>query len=110
MIGRAGLLAMLCLAAIVARLALSYLLPNVVHADETIQYLEQAYRLVTGHGLVPWEYRIGARSWLLAGAIAPILAFAVQVSTDPAVWQGCVTAVMSGLAGWISGARLREAM
>ena len=34
-------------------------------ADETHQYLEQAYRLLTGTGLVPWEYVAGLRSWLL---------------------------------------------
>lgn len=33
--------------------------------DETHQYLEQAYRLLTGSGLVPWEYVAGLRSWLL---------------------------------------------
>ena len=35
------------------------------HPDEAVQYLEQAYRLLTGHGLVPWEYRLGMRSWLV---------------------------------------------
>ena len=42
--------------------------------DETHQYLEQAYRLLTGSGLVPWEYVAGLRSWvlplLLAGPMA----------------------------------------
>ena len=33
--------------------------------DETHQYLEQAFRLLTGHGLVPWEYVDGLRSRLL---------------------------------------------
>ena len=42
--------------------------------DETHQYLEQAFRLLTGHGLVPWEYVEGMRSRLfpliLAGPMA----------------------------------------
>ena len=35
------------------------------HPDESIQYLEQAHRLVFGHGVVPWEFRDMIRSWLI---------------------------------------------
>ncbi len=35
------------------------------HPDEAYQYLEQAHRLVFGLGIVPWEYRLGMRSWLV---------------------------------------------
>ena len=35
------------------------------HADEFYQYLEQANRLVTGYGLVPWESRYGIRNALI---------------------------------------------
>lgn len=34
------------------------------HPDELYQYLEQAHRLITGLGIVPWEYRAEMRSWL----------------------------------------------
>ena len=37
----------------------------IVRPDELMQYLEQAHRLVFGYGQVPWEYRLGSRSWLL---------------------------------------------
>ncbi len=40
------------------------------HPDETIQYLEQAHRLVFGHGVVPWEFRYDIRSWLIPLALA----------------------------------------
>ena len=40
------------------------------HPDETIQYLEQAHRLVFGYGVVPWEFRYGIRSWLIPLALA----------------------------------------
>ncbi|MGN6819989.1 MAG: hypothetical protein ACTHJR_15080 [Sphingomonas sp.] len=44
------------------------------HPDEALQYLDQAHRLAFGTGLVPWEYRVGMRSWLvpllLAGPMA----------------------------------------
>ena len=34
--------------------------------DEGMQHLEQAHRLVFGYGFIPWEFRVGARSWLIA--------------------------------------------
>ncbi len=34
------------------------------HPDELYQYLEQAHRLISGLGIVPWEYRADMRSWL----------------------------------------------
>ncbi len=30
---------------------------DISHADELMQYLEQAKRIATGQGIVPWEYR-----------------------------------------------------
>ena len=36
-----------------------------VRPDELFQYAEQAHRLVFGYGLVPWEFRLGLRTWLL---------------------------------------------
>ena len=38
--------------------------------DEVHQSLEQAHRLVFGYGFVPWEYQLGARSWILPGLLA----------------------------------------
>lgn len=40
--------------------------------DEIYQSLEQAHRVAFGNGIVPWEFRDGARSWLLPGAIAGV--------------------------------------
>lgn len=40
------------------------------HADEFYQYLEQANRLVTGYGLVPWESRFGIRNALIPQFLA----------------------------------------
>jgi len=42
---------------------------GLVWADEIFQTLEQGHRLAFGYGLVPWEFRVGARSWLVPGAI-----------------------------------------
>lgn len=44
---------------------------TIVYApDEAWQYLEPAYGLVTGRWIVTWEFREGARSWLLPGVLA----------------------------------------
>lgn len=41
--------------------------------DEVLQTLEQGHRAAFGYGLVPWEFRDGARSWLVPGAIAVVM-------------------------------------
>jgi hypothetical protein len=63
---------------IVTILALAFLLrvvvalsvPNILAPDEVFQFLEQAHRLVYGQGIVPWEYQIGLRNWLIPLALA----------------------------------------
>jgi len=45
--------------------------------DEIYQSVEQAHRLVFGYGMVPWEFRDGARSWVFPG----LLAGAIKVAT-----------------------------
>ena len=46
----------------------------VLHPDEIMQYLEPAHRLVFGSGVTYWEYFYGARSWLVPGFVAAVLA------------------------------------
>lgn len=41
--------------------------------DEIFQSLEPAHRLVFGYGLIPWEFRDGARNWTFPGLVAAIL-------------------------------------
>ncbi len=41
--------------------------------DEIYQTVEQAHRLVFGYGMVPWEFRDGARSWVFPGMLAAVL-------------------------------------
>jgi hypothetical protein len=43
---------------------------SVFWPDEIHQSLEQAHRAAFGYGLVSWEFRDGARSWLFPGIIA----------------------------------------
>ena len=65
-------------------MAVPLLAPGIHYPDEVMQSLEQAHRLVFGYGLVPWEFRDGARSWLLPGLLAgPIWLGAVMApATD----------------------------
>ena len=51
------------------RFGMALCLPNLHHPDEIFQSVEQAHRIVFGNGLVPWEFRTGARSWLLPGLL-----------------------------------------
>ena len=52
-------------------------------ADEIMQYLEQAHRLVFGAGFMPWEIRIGARNMLVAAPAVGILALCKSVGAGP---------------------------
>lgn len=88
-------IALLCFGAVVVRTATSYAWPSVAHPDETFQYLEQAYRLITGQGLIPWEYQVGARSWLLPWIITPAVALGHLLSSDPVVLRTVVAAFLS---------------
>ncbi len=88
-------LILLCLGAFLIRFATGYFFPNIAHPDETFQYLEQAYRLITGRGLIPWEYHVGARSWLLAWMVVPVEATALTFSSDPAVLRNSVVLFLS---------------
>ncbi len=67
------LILMLFVAGLAARIS-QFDLYTAYWADETHQYLEQAFRILTGFGLIPWEYVDGLRSrvlpLLLAGPMA----------------------------------------
>ncbi|MCP3736453.1 hypothetical protein M9979_16420 [Sphingomonas sp. RP10(2022)] len=54
---------LLLLAAILR--AIAAFQPGFHHPDAIYQYLEPAHRLLTGDGVVTWEWRVGMRSWLL---------------------------------------------
>ncbi len=66
---RRWLCAGLCAAIFLPRAYLALHDRGLIWSDEIFQTLEQGHRLAFGYGLVPWEFRAGARSWLLPGAI-----------------------------------------
>ncbi len=81
------------------------------HPDETIQYLEQAHRLVFGQGVVPWEYRYDIRSWLIPLALAGPMALGEWLAPGGTLYltlpRGLVALVNLSpiVAAWFLGAR-----
>ena len=63
----------LCAAIVLPRVYLAIHDQGMIWADEIFQTLEQGHRLSFGYGFVPWEFRAGARSWLLPGAIGGVM-------------------------------------
>jgi hypothetical protein len=94
-----GALHILAIAALLLRLAVALQSVRITYPDELFQYLEQAHRLVYGYGIVPWEFRLAARNWLLPGALAVLLEGLRAIGLDrptayvPAI--KCVFALMS---------------
>jgi GPI mannosyltransferase 3 len=93
---RAALLALFLLAAGL-RLVPTLFYPSVNHVDEVYQTLEQAHRLVFGYGEVPWEFHVGARSWLLPGVLAGFMWLGDQIKDSPAVYLGAVHIALAAL-------------
>jgi len=58
---------------LILRLLLTFEFPNINHPDEIYQTIEQARRLTTGIGIVPWEFERGIRSWVLPGLFAALM-------------------------------------
>jgi hypothetical protein len=84
--------------ALALRLSVSWCLPNVYHADELFQGLEPAHRLTFGYGVITWEWRAGARTWLLPGALSLLLDIARRFTDDPVI----LTFVLKGALGVLS--------
>src|SRR5271157_272291 len=47
--------------------------PNVNHTDEIVETQEPAHRLAYGYGVVAWEWRQGARSWVFPAFLAAVM-------------------------------------
>ena len=72
--------------AFAARAAVALAGDFVLHPDEIMQYLEPAHRLVFGNGVIYWEWFYGARSWLLPGAVAAVLALFDLLGLGQPAW------------------------
>ncbi|MDO6416660.1 hypothetical protein Q4F19_19910 [Sphingomonas sp. BIUV-7] len=52
------------------------------HPDELWQYLEPAHGILTGHAVVPWEYRAGIRTWLIPSMLSVPMALGKLLAPD----------------------------
>jgi phosphatidylinositol glycan class B len=50
--------------------------------DEIFQSVEQGHRAAFGYGVVPWEFRRGARSWVFPGLLAGLLRLGALFGLD----------------------------
>src|SRR5207248_2321521 len=91
-------LVLLVLLAVGLRLVPIVFVPSLNWGDEVFQALEPAHRLVYGYGLVPWEFQLGMRSWLLPGFVAAIIEAARPIGDGPGVYLPAIAAVLGLLA------------
>ena len=88
----------LCLLAVVLRLVPVIIDPSINWWDEVFQSTEQAHRLIYGYGLVPWEFQLHARSWLLPGAIAGLMELARIAGDGPSYYLPVIAVALAALA------------
>jgi GPI mannosyltransferase 3 len=96
LLAKAGLVVLVAVA-IGLRLAAVLLVPSLNWADEIFQATEQAHRLVYGTGLVPWEFQLGARSWLLPGVIAGLMELARIAGDGPDYYLPVIAGAFAAL-------------
>ncbi len=84
--------------AIAVRLVPILVSPSVVWGDEIFQTTEQAHRLVYGTGLVPWEFALGIRSWLMPGAIAALMEVARLIGDGPDYYLPVIAVAFAAIA------------
>jgi hypothetical protein len=77
------------------RLGLALGLPTIQRTDEVLQTLEPAYRLVSGWGIVTWEWRDGIRSWLFPEFLAGLMSLAGHIGSGRAAYLPVIAAVLS---------------
>jgi hypothetical protein len=75
-----------------------------INIDELMQYLERAYRMVTGHGIVTWEERYGIRNWIIPQILAIPVWFGATFApgTIAAVIAARLTAALINLTAVVS--------
>ena len=82
------------------------------HQDETIQYLEQAHRIVFGYGFVPWEYRYFIRSWLIPLLLVPPMQLGEWLNPSGTLYLVLPRAMIAAvnfipvIAAWFIGKRI----
>ncbi|MBV9014626.1 MAG: hypothetical protein JO058_03110, partial [Alphaproteobacteria bacterium] len=88
----------LVLLAVALRLVPTVFVPSLNWGDEIFQTIEPAHRLVYGYGLVPWEFQLGMRSWLLPGFVAALIEASRLVGDGSDYYLPLIAAVFGLLA------------
>ena len=73
-------LVILCFA---LRITVAYFFYNSLSLDEVFQTYEPAYYLAFGQGILPWEYILGIRSWLLPGILGGLIKIVANPTSLP---------------------------
>ena len=68
---------------------------SIYFPDEVFQYWEQGYRMVFGYGVIPWEYRVGLRTWIVPGTIGSVIWVVNALGGSAEVWRATVQALLS---------------
>jgi GPI mannosyltransferase 3 len=94
----AGGLLCLVILGVVLRLVPIVFEPSINWGDEIFQTVEPAHRLVFGYGLVPWEFQLGMRFWLLPGVIAGLMEISRLIGDGPQYYLGVIASGLGLLA------------
>jgi phosphatidylinositol glycan class B len=89
------LLIALCLVALLLRLRVGIDGNNLIHPDETFDYLEQGFRLAFGYGTQVWTYEDGVRSYVFPGLLAAVMKLGALFGPRPAAPLNAVAVFMS---------------
>lgn len=88
-------LAAILVLAFALRTGLAVFYPGIAHPDEIFQYQEPAHRLLTGMGIVSWEWTRHIRSWLAPGLLLPLMAGVRMISHNATVYWNFVSAALA---------------
>jgi len=69
----AFLIATVLISSLVLRVGVATRSPSMYFSDEIYQTQEQAHRLAYGYGVIPWEFRVGARSYVFPAFLAGVM-------------------------------------
>lgn len=89
-------ISIILVAALLLRIGVALAFPNIHYADEIFQTIEQGHRLAFGYGIIPWEFRIGTRSWIVPGLLGGLLSIGNGVGLSrPETLNGLIVACLS---------------
>ena len=99
------------IAALSIALRIAFFSPfDIMHPDEMVQYLAQGQRIANGHGIIPWESRLGVRNALIPQFLAIWLRLGQMISPGTLFGMYLARATFAALtmltlpAAWMIGA------